>query len=145
MDRPQPQVGLVIRYDFLWSHERDKGYAAGAKERPCVIVTAIVRGPQGQTDVLVAPITHSVPGDDATAIEIPAGVKQHLGLDDDRSFIIAGEANTLPWDDPGIVPAVPGQRWAYGRLPKGLYDTLRSAMLDLVKAGKLKSANRKGT
>ncbi|MBO9502960.1 growth inhibitor PemK [Brevundimonas sp. A19_0] len=145
MDRPQPQVGLVIRYDFLWSHERDKGYAAGAKERPCVIVTAIVRGPDGQTDVLVAPITHLVPGDDATAIEIPARVKQHLGLDDHRSFIIAGEANTLSWDDPGIIPAVPGQRWAYGRLPKGLYDALRSAMLDLVKAGKLKSANRKGT
>ena len=61
MKKPAPAIGLVIRYDFLWSHERDKGYQEGAKERPCVIVTAIVRKETGDTEVLVAPITHSPP------------------------------------------------------------------------------------
>ncbi len=142
MIKPPPQVGLVIRYDFLWSHERDRGRDAGAKERPCVIVTAVVRADGGETHVLVAPITHAAPRDGDVAIEIPARVSRHLGLDDDRSFIIADEANTVSWDDPGIVPAVPGERWAYGRLPQGLYLVVRDVMLGLIKARKLKTANR---
>lgn len=144
MIKPAPQVGLVIRYDFLWSHERGKGYAAGVKDRPCVIVTAVIRGPTGQTDVLLAPITHSPFQDGTVALDIPPMIGRHLGLDDARGYIIADEVNTVSWDDPGIVPAIPGQRWVYGRLPKSLYDALRSAMLDCVKAGRLKSANRKG-
>jgi mRNA-degrading endonuclease toxin of MazEF toxin-antitoxin module len=140
--KPAPQVGLVIRYDFLWSHERERGYDAGAKERPCVIVTAVVSGEAGEMRVLVAPITHSTPRDDAVAIEIPSKIKHHLGLDSERSFIIANEANSLSWDDPGIVPAVPGENWVYGRLPRGLYLALRDAMLSLVKARALKTATR---
>jgi hypothetical protein len=37
--------------------------------------------------VTVLPITHSPPADPASAIEMPAPVKRHLGLDDDRSWI----------------------------------------------------------
>lgn len=144
MIKPAPQIGMVIRYDFLWSHERGKGYAAGVKDRPCVIVTAIVQAEGGETHVLVAPITHSAPKDDTVAIEIPPKVKQHLGLDHARSFIIADEANSVSWDDPGIVPAIPGERWAYGRLPQGLYLAVRDAMLGLATARKLKTADRKG-
>ena len=143
MKKPAPEVGLVIRYDFLSSHERDRARAAGAKERPCVIVTAVVREADGRRDILVAPITHAPPRPDTAALEIPARVARHLGLDDERGFIIADEANSLSWDDPGIVPAVPGKRWAYGRLPKALYEAVRAAMLDRVQAGRLKSANRK--
>lgn len=112
MKKPEPQIGLVVRYDFLWSHEQAKGYAQGAKERPCVIVTAIVRKTTGETTVLVAPITHSTPGEGDAVIEIPAAVGRHLGLDEARSYIVAGEANSVSWDDPGIVPALPGVRWA---------------------------------
>ena len=144
MKKPAPAIGLVIRYDFLWSHERDKGYQEGAKERPCVIVTAIVRKETGDTEVLVAPITHSPPQEGTVAIEIPSKVGRHLGLDDERSYIIANEANSVSWDDPGIVPAVPGKQWAYGFVPKGLYDQLRATMLDLAAKRKIKSADRKG-
>jgi mRNA-degrading endonuclease toxin of MazEF toxin-antitoxin module len=142
--KPAPAIGLVIRYDFLWSHERDKGYQEGAKERPCVIVTAIVRKETGDTEVLVAPITHSPPQEGTVAIEIPSKVGRHLGLDDERSYIIANEANSVSWDDPGIVPAVPGKQWAYGFVPKGLYDQLRATMLDLAAKRKIKAADRKG-
>ena len=144
MKKPAPASGLVIRYDFLWSHERDKGYQEGAKERPCVIVTAIVRKETGDTEVLVAPITHSPPQEGTVAIEIPSKVGRHLGLDDERSYIIANEANSVSWDDPGIVPAVPGKQWAYGFVPKGLYDQLRATMLDLAAKRKIKAADRKG-
>lgn len=144
MNKPTPQVGLVIRYDFLWSHERDRGYSAGVKERPCVVVTAVVHGDAGETHVLVAPITHATARDGTVAIEIPQRIGRHLGLDDERSYIVADEANSVSWDDPGIVPAIPGQRWAYGRLPKGLYVAVRDTMLSLVDRSRLKTTARTG-
>lgn len=142
MKKPEPEIGLVIKYDFLWSHEREKGFAEGAKERPCVIVTAIVRKDDGAVEVLVAPITHSPPQTGTVAIEIPHKVGRHLGLDDERSYIVANESNSVSWDDAGIVPVIPGKQWAYGRIPKGLYDRLRTTMLDLLSKRKLKTAKR---
>jgi len=140
--KPEPQVGLVIRYDFLWSHERERGFEGGVKDRPCVIVTAIVRKSDGSTEVLLAPITHSSPAKETVAIEVPRRVGRSLGLDDERSYIIADETNSVAWDDPGIVPAEPGRRWAYGRIPQALYETLRASMLDLHSKRKLKTGRR---
>ena len=40
MSLPDPKPGLVIRYSFLWSHERDRGAIEGSKDRPCAIVLA---------------------------------------------------------------------------------------------------------
>jgi len=107
-----------------------------------VIVTAVIRKDTGETDVLVAPITHSSPREAEVAIEIPHKVRRHLGLDDERGYIIADEVNTVSWDDAGIVPVRPGQQWVYGRIPKGLYDQLRAAMLILLSKQRLKIANR---
>lgn len=142
MKKPEPQVGLVIRYDFLWSHERDRGLEDGAKHRLCVVVTAVLRKSDGASEVLVAPITHTPPAGETPGIEIPYKVGENLGLDDARSYIIADECNTLSWDDPGIVPVAPGVQWAYGRLPKALYDQLRTAMLNVRAARKLKATRR---
>ena len=142
MKKPEPEVGLVIRYDFLWSHERENGFDNGVKDRPCVVVTAIVRKADGATEVLLAPITHSPPEDGASAIEVPTKVGKHLGLDEERSYIIADETNSVAWDDAGIVPAEPGKRWAYGRVPKALSDQLRASMIDLISKKRLKTGRR---
>lgn len=142
MKKPEPQVGLVIRYDFLWSHERERGFEGRVKERPCVIVTAIVRKADGMVEVLLAPITHSPPQAGTVAIPIPLRVGGHLGLDDERSYIIADESNSVAWDDAGIVPAEPGKRWAYGRIPQALYEQLRASMLDLHSKRQLKTGRR---
>jgi mRNA-degrading endonuclease toxin of MazEF toxin-antitoxin module len=141
--KPEPVIGLVIRYDFLWSHEREEGFEEGAKERPCVIVTAIVRKEDGSSEILVAPITHSPPRDGTVAIEIPHRVKRHLGLDDERSYVITNESNSVQWDDPGIVPALPGKQWEYGRLPKSLYEQVRTSMVELNARRKLRTVKRK--
>lgn len=108
-----------------------------------MIVTAVMRKDSGETDVLVAPITHSPPREADVAIEIPHQVGRHLGLDDERGYIVADQVNTVSWDDAGIVPVRPGRQWAYGRIPKGLYDQLRAAMLVLLNDRRLKIANRK--
>ncbi len=143
MKKPPPQVGLVIRYDFLWSRERDQGRLEGAKHRPCVVVTAVNRSASGSIEVLVAPITHAVPTGNTVAVDVPPAVARHLGFDDQPGFIIASESNSLSWDDPGIIPVKPGKRWAYGRIPSALHDRLRRAMLDLARKGALARVARK--
>ena len=35
---PEPEIGMVISYEFLWRHEADKGPVYGRKDRPSAIV-----------------------------------------------------------------------------------------------------------
>jgi hypothetical protein len=85
MPVPTPEAGLVISYAYLWHYERllDEG----RKDRPSVIVLAVECAADEATIVTVLPITHNPPSDPTTAVEIPAPVKRHLGLDDARSWI----------------------------------------------------------
>jgi prevent-host-death family protein len=112
--RPDPAPGLVIRYDYLWRDEAARGREEGAKARPCAIVVALQAGKDREAQVLLAAMA---------AIEIPPRVKQHLGLDDERSWIVTAEVNAVAWNDPGIVPAT-RSRWVYGFLPPKLTNRL---------------------
>lgn len=67
----EPKPGLIIRYDYLWKEEADKGYTDGRKDRPCAIVIATKPRDDGSRDVIVCPITHSPPMGDETAVAIP--------------------------------------------------------------------------
>jgi hypothetical protein len=136
MPLPDPEAGLVIRYEFLWSDEAASGAVDGAKQRPAVIVIA-AKNQSGQTVIVVVPITHSPPRDPALAVEIPFRVKQHLGLDDERSWAILDELNEFIW--PGLdlypVPGKPG-RFAYGFLPPALFKQIKDKILRLDAARK---------
>jgi hypothetical protein len=107
----EPEPGLVIRYDFLWKQERDAGLEYGRKDRPCAVV--LVSKPRGNGNRLVAvcPITHTPPADAHQAVVIPLKVAQHLGLDDNRSWIRTNTVNTFTWETGripfGITPAKP--------------------------------------
>ena len=37
MPIPEPEIGMVISYEFLWHYEADKGQVCGQKDRPSVI------------------------------------------------------------------------------------------------------------
>ena len=145
MALPEPQGGLVISYAYLWRHESEGGQTEGVKDRPCAIVLAVrreggslARGgttaeqPNTATTVTVAPITHTPPHDPAAAIEIPPKVKQHLGLDSERSWIILDEFNEFAWPGFDLRP-LPGQpgRYDYGFLPPALYRKIIERILDL--------------
>jgi hypothetical protein len=114
--KPAPKSGLVIRYDYLWIEEEKEGREEGGKARPCAVVVAIPAADAAPLRALVCALTHVPPAKAGEKIAIPPKVKAHLGLDDDQSWIAVGEVNIVDWDDPGIVPARPGQ-WAYGFLP----------------------------
>ena len=79
----------------------------------------------GTTMVRVAPVTHSPPDNPATAFEVPRAVKRHLGLDDDRSWIVIDEVNEFRWPGFDLLP-LPRSRdiYAYGLLPPRLFNAL---------------------
>ena len=88
MEFPEPEVGLVISYSYLWNDEAADGHVEGRKARPCAIVMT-VRHPEEQPPVVaVVPITHGPHPDPETAIEIPPRVAEHLGLDSDTAWVV---------------------------------------------------------
>lgn len=125
MALPDPEPGLVIRYAFLWGREAARGQEEGGKDRPCAVVLTAKREGE-QTRVVVAPITHTPPDKDTSAVEIPAATKQRLGLDHERSWIITSEVNVFHWPGPDLRPVPRGRpsdepMYAYGMLgPKTL-------------------------
>ena len=81
MEFPQPEVGLVISYSYLWSDEAEAGHVEGRKNRPCAIVLVVQQTEGNAPAVTVVPITHSPHRNPEAAIEIPPAIKRHLGLD----------------------------------------------------------------
>jgi uncharacterized protein YifN (PemK superfamily) len=123
MPVPEPQLGLVVSYAYLWHHEHRAGREEGVKDRPCVIVMAVGR-PEGQL-VRVIPITNRLSDDGTTAVEMPAAVKRHLGLDAERSWIVIDELSEFIWPGYDLRPVVgSSDRFAYGFLPPRLFDKL---------------------
>ena len=130
MSLPSPQPGLVVSYSYLWAREHGQGAEEGRKTRPCAIVAAR-RMIEGHEVVTVVPVTHSPPTDPADAVEIPAALKAHLGLDDLPSWIVVTETNDFLWPGPDLVP-VAGMRpvrFAYGMLPPRFFAHVRDRIL----------------
>jgi hypothetical protein len=132
---PRPVPGLVVRYAYLWRDEARRGQAEGRKDRPCVIVVA-VEAIEGRLLVTVAPVTHTPPEREALAVEIPSATKRRLGLDGERSWIVAADLNRFSWPGVDLRPVAPGSdRYAYGLLPANLYRQLRERILAVARSG----------
>ena len=119
MALPVPEVGLVIRYAYVWKHEVRSGIAEG-KERPAAIVLSRTLSADGSVLVTVAPVTSEQPPSDSLSVEIPADERRRLGLTDPgRSWIVLEDFNRFTW--PGFdlrqIPDKPGT-FAYGRLAR---------------------------
>lgn len=127
-----PEIGLVISYSYLWRYEHQSGTEEGQKNRPCVIVIAVEKQ-DGNTVVTVVPITHLKPKGENLGIEMPPRVKQHLGLDSEKSWIIISEANQFIWPGYDLQP-IPGSKteFSYGFLPPKLFEQIKSEMLKLI-------------
>ena len=125
MPLPDPELGLVVSYSYLWYHERNKGRDEGTKTRPCVIVLAAEHQAGGAVLVRVVPVTHSPPRAPDMAMEIPLAVKRHLGLDAARSWVVLDEVNEFTWPGFDLRPIPPSHDcFSYGFLPPRLFDRL---------------------
>ena len=118
MAEVKPGIGLVIRHAYLWWNEKRAGREEGTKDRPCVIVH-IRLNEFSETEVYIAPITHTPPENPERAMEIPKATQKRLGLDAEPSWIITTEVNRFIWPGPDIRP-VPGHGMAYGLLPANM-------------------------
>ncbi len=133
MSLPIPESGLVISYAYLWQYQQQKGLLEGTKNRPCVIVLAVENQSDG-TQVTVAPITHTPPHPQTACIEIPLRVKQYLGLDEERSWVVLEEVNQFIWPGYDLRP-IAGQntkKYDYGFLPPALFDKIRNGILQVI-------------
>lgn len=143
MALPEPKLGLVVSYSYLWHHEHNTGRDEGTKSRPCVIVLAMENQTNGTVQVRVAPATHSPPGAGDAALEIPAAVKRHLGLDDARSWVILDEVNEFAWPGFDLRPIPPSRdRFAYGFLPPRFFDRIMAMVAQVWSADRGKSTQR---
>ncbi|MGY3449058.1 hypothetical protein [Bradyrhizobium sp. USDA 4353] len=138
---PDPKPGLIVRYDYLWSHDAAAGREHG-KDRPTCLVAAIDRSGLSRYVVLL-PITHAPPDDATVAVEIPAKVKQAIGLDNARSWIVVSEYNIDEWPNAGLtpIPGHPGQ-FSYGFIPPGLFAQVKAKFLKLAKDKSTKAVQR---
>ena len=111
----RPEIGLVIRHTYLWWNEARAGRAEGRKDRPCVIVHLRINEYQ-ELETYICAVTHTPPEIPEKAMEISKATNARLGLDDERSWIIATEVNRFIWPGPDLRP-VPGGGYSYGLLP----------------------------
>lgn len=133
MKLPIPRPGLVLRYGFLWSHEAASGQEEASKDRPCVIIVAVQNDADGDTRVILAPITHSRPENPSKSLEIPKNVCQSLGLDSDQQWIRFDELNRFTWPGFDLRPIPNRKDNSYGMLPKDLFETLKQKILTIAK------------
>lgn len=141
MTIPAPEPGLVVHFNYLWSHERLQGREEARYPRPCAVVISYRRDSDGALMVMLAPITHAEPREGDEAIELPTAVKRHLGLDDPRSWIVLDEVNETGW--PGFdLRANARGAYAYGFIPPRLHAQIKARILEIYRAGALKRVAR---
>ena len=141
MPLPEPRPGLVVRYDYLWARQARSGDDQG-KDRPACLVAATDSATSPRFVVLL-PITHTPPDKDTVGVEIPARVREALGLDDAPSWVIVSEHNIDEWPNGGVSP-LPGRPgvFAYGFIPPGLFAGVKAGFLELYEKGRSGSVRR---
>ena len=142
MPIPTPEPGLVISYAYVWDHEAQSGQEEGRKDRPCVIAVAVERRQDGETLVTVLPVTHRAPEDATAAVEIPHAVKQRLGLDDDRSWVVVSEGDQFVWPGYDLRKVRSTDRCDYGYLPPRFFRDVLETFWSWHKAHRVKLTPR---
>jgi hypothetical protein len=125
-----PEPADVISFSYLWSHEAERGQEEGLKDRPAVVIIAR-RNIGDDLQLLVAPVTHRQPGV-GEGVPIPPRVKQHLGLDDEPSWIVTTEINQFIWPGPDVRLVEGSDDPFYGAIPAALFDQVRRQFSDNV-------------
>ena len=69
-------------------------------------------------------------------------VKRHLGLDDDRSWIIVSEGNEFGWPGYDLLKLPHSDRYDYGFLPPRLFNQVLEASADWYQSGRRRISPR---
>ncbi len=142
MKLPKPRIGLVIRYAFLWSHEKDAGATESGKDRPCAIVVASQTEGTTDTTVFAVPVTHRQPTTPDGWVERPSPAARALGLDGDRYWIIVTELNKFIWPGYDLRPVPQSGSYEYGMLPKDIFMSVQAALNKQISARRARAMTR---
>jgi hypothetical protein len=138
---PDPVPGLVIRFDYLWDIDHQKGLSTSNKERPC----AIVLYTKATNKTLVVPISHSYPepGQEDYSLEIPPEICAEIGLDKDRNWVRVSEVNEFEWPSPELRPRPEDpSRVDYGMVPEAFFLEIRKRLAEAVAQHRLGRTKR---
>jgi hypothetical protein len=127
MPLPQPELGLVVHYGFVWSSADRRPPPDAGKDRPCLIVDLFeIEEPPGRKTLRVTylPISHTEPRDGESAKLISPRVANHLKLSVEKSYLYTSYACEDDW--PFDLSQVPGQkgRFDYGLIPPALFNAV---------------------
>lgn len=75
--------------------------------------------------------------DAAEAVEIPPAVKRHLGLDEARSWVVVSKGDQFVWPGYDLRKVRQSDRYDYGYLPPGFFNTVLAAFRAWHKAHKV--------
>ena len=132
MSLPKPQEGLVIRYNYLFFEDAEKGLEEAPYDRPCMILRVLpLDVPGGGLRIYILPITHTAPKPGTAGILLPVKTSRRLGMDDDQSWLILDDVNDFIWPGPDV--RITPQ---YGMMPPGLYAKARDQFVKLARARK---------
>jgi hypothetical protein len=127
---PDPSPGLVVRCHYVWARQAAIGHTQGKNRPACIVVASDdARKPRF---VVLLPITHSAPREHDVAVEIPAKVRQSIGLDEGPAWIVVSEHNVDEWPSTGLspVPGRPGE-YCYGFIPPGLFARVKAQFIEV--------------
>jgi hypothetical protein len=127
--------GTVIRYDYLWAHQADRGEESGRKDRPCC-VHVLLRSEKGATSGLFA-IT-SRPAAGRIALPIPDTELRRVGLAP-GSYVIVDELNL---DNLATSPHIADPQ-PVGAFSPAFMKQVREAAAQAVRAGQSRTVPRR--
>jgi len=127
MPLPQPELGLVVHYGFVWAGADRRPPPDAGKDRPCLIVDLFeVEEPPGRNTLRVTylPFSRSAPRDGESAKLIGPRIASHLKLTTERSFLYTSYACEDDW--PFDLAQLPGHqgRFHYGLIPPALFNAV---------------------
>ena len=97
-----------------------------------LVVAVSVITQNDKEHLLVLAVTHTPPRDPSDAVELPAQMKQKLGLDARPSWIVTTEANAFVWSetDARPIPRRASTSVVYGSVPASFRLRIIAAFLE---------------
>lgn len=140
MPLPSLDLGLVVRYEYLW-HRRIGAPTADKDHPACVIATFRHEGVPDDF-VVYLPISHTPPGEGEVGVELSAHAKRIAGLDWAPQWVLISECNIDIW--PQDIRTLPGQpeRFHYGHLPPREFLRVRDQFVARYRDKRVKQVRR---
>ena len=142
MPLPEPEAGLVVRYEYVWASQAGRAANADAanadKDHPACILAAWRDTEDGAIAVIYLPISHTPPVPPDIGIELTPAAKKAAGLDVRPQWVLVSQANKDDWGfDLRQIPGRPGI-FHYGYLPPAMFETIKAAFLSTYRARRVK-------